>query len=411
MWPLHSKKSAAGTNLIFVNPVKKSLTDLALFGGAPAFAEKLHVGRPNIGDRRRLHQRLDEILDRRWLTNDGPVALEFEARVASLAGTRHAIAFCNATLALELVVRAAKLTGEVIVPSFTFVATAHCLHAAGLTPVFCDVDPDTHCLDSEKVEALITPRTSAIVAVHLWGNPCAVEKLSEMASRHRLALLFDAAHATGCSIQNRPVGGFGLAEVFSFHGTKFINSFEGGAVTTNDDELAARLRLLKNFGFAGFDKVVSWGTNGKMSEMAAAMGLTSLESMDEFIAVNRRNYESYRRALKDIPGISLFAYRETIRNNFQYVVLIVDESLTGVCRDRLIEALVAENVVARRYFYPGCHRMEPYRTLFPEACKKLPVTEQLCASVLVLPTGTAVGPAEIDAIAAIIRVMVASGKN
>jgi dTDP-4-amino-4,6-dideoxygalactose transaminase len=391
--------------------MKKGLKDLALFGGMPAFAEKLHVGRPNIGNRARLHERLDEMLDRRWLTNEGPFAQEFEARLAALAGTRHAIAFCNATVALELMVRAAKLTGEVIVPSFTFVATVHCLHAAGLTPVFCDVDPTTHCLDPGKVEALITPRTSAIMAVHLWGNPCAVEKLAGIADRHRLALLFDAAHATGCSIQSQPVGSFGLAEVFSFHGTKFINSFEGGAVTTNDDDLAARLRLLKNFGFAGFDKVVSWGTNGKMSEIAAAMGLTSLESMDEFIAVNRRNYESYRLALKGIPGISLFAYRETVRNNYQYIVLTVNESVAGVSRDRLIDALVAENIIARRYFYPGCHQMEPYRTLFPGAGKKLAVTEQLCASVLVLPTGTAVGPAEIDSVATIIRVMVASGKN
>jgi dTDP-4-amino-4,6-dideoxygalactose transaminase len=406
-----SLKKDLGPNFISLNPAKKNLTDLALFGGAPAFTEKLHVGRPNIGDRQRLHQRLDEILDRRWLTNEGPVALEFEARLATLAGTRHAIAFCNATVALELLVRAAKLTDEVIVPSFTFVATVHCLHAAGLTPVFCDVDPVTHNLDPEKVEALITPRTSAILAVHLWGNPCDVEKLAQIAGHHRLALLFDAAHATGCSVQNRSVGSFGLAEVFSFHGTKFINSFEGGAVITNDDELAARLRLLKNFGFAGFDKVVSWGTNGKMSEIAAAMGLTSLESMNEFIAVNRRNYKSYRLALKDLPGVSVFTYREAVRNNFQYVVLTVDESVAGVSRDRLVGALVAENVIARRYFYPGCHRMEPYRTLFPKAGRNLPVTEKLCASVLVLPTGTAVGPAEIDMIANIIRIMLASGNK
>jgi dTDP-4-amino-4,6-dideoxygalactose transaminase len=330
--------------------------------------------------------------------------------LAVLAGTRHAIAFCNATVALELVVRGANLTGEVIVPSFTFVATVHCLHAAGLTPVFCDVDPATHCIDPEKVESLITPRTSAILPVHLWGNPCAVEKLAAIAGRHRLALLFDAAHATGCSLQEKPIGGFGLAEVFSFHGTKFINSFEGGAVTTNDDALAARLRLMKNFGFAGFDKVVGWGTNGKMSEMSAAMGLTSLESMDEFIAVNRRNYQAYRLALQDIPGLSLFTYDETGRNNYQFIVMIVDESMVGVGRDRILEALVAENVIARRYFYPGCHRMEPYRTLFPEAGGKLPATEKLCASVLVLPTGTAVGSAEIDVIAQIIRLVASSGK-
>ena len=394
-----------------MNPVKQSLAELAIFGGVPAFAEKLHVGRPNIGDRQRLHQRLDEILDRRWLTNDGPCALEFEAQLARLAGTRHAVAFCNATVALEILVRATKLTGEVIVPSFTFVATVHCLHAAGLTPVFCDVDATTHCLDPEKIEALITPRTSAILAVHLWGNLGAVDQLTQIANRHRLTLLFDAAHATGCSDANRPVGGFGTAEVFSFHGTKFINSFEGGAVTTHSDDLAAQLRLMKNFGFAGFDNVVSWGTNGKMSEICAAMGLTSLESMDAFIAVNRRNYESYRSALQNIPGLSLFKYRESVRNNFQYIVLNVDAAITGISRDRIVQALVAENVIARRYFYPGCHRMEPYRTQFPDAGKNLPVTEQLTASVLVLPTGTAVGPAEIEAVAAILRLLVASGKS
>jgi dTDP-4-amino-4,6-dideoxygalactose transaminase len=394
-----------------VNLSKKSLEELAIFGGAPAFAEKLYVGRPNIGNRQRLHQRLDEILDRRWLTNEGPCALEFEARLAALAGTRHAIAFCNATVALELLVRAANLTGEVIVPSFTFVATVHCLHAAGLTPVFCDVDATTHCLDPQKVEALITPRTSAIMAVHLWGNSGDVKILSEIARRHRLTLLFDAAHATGCAIEDRPIGSFGLAEVFSFHGTKFINSFEGGAVTTNDDKLVAQLRLMKNFGFAGFDRVISWGTNGKMSEIAAAMGLTSLESLDEFIDVNRRNFEAYRRALQDIPGLSIFACRESVRSNFQYIVLTVDETVTGVSRDHLVESLVAENVVARRYFYPGCHRMEPYRTLFPEAGKNLPVTEELCARVLVLPTGTAVGPDEIEAVVAILRLTIAAGKT
>ncbi len=160
------------TSAFKVNPagnMKNNLTDLAINGGSPAFMEKLHVGRPNIGDRQRLHARLDEMLDRRWLTNEGPFAQEFEARLAALAGTRHAIAFCNATVALELMVRGANLAGEVIVPSFTFVATVHCLHAAGLTPVFCDVDPATHCLDPEKAESLITPRTSAIMAVHIVG--------------------------------------------------------------------------------------------------------------------------------------------------------------------------------------------------------------------------------------------------
>jgi dTDP-4-amino-4,6-dideoxygalactose transaminase len=389
-----------------VTNVKKNSTDLALLGGPPAFPEKLHVGRPNLGNRQRLHQRLDEILDRHWLTNDGHCVQEFESRLSAMAGTRHGIAFCNATVALELMVRAAGLTGEVIVPSFTFVATVHALHASRVTPIFCDIDPATHSIDPAKVEALITPRTTGIMAVHLWGNACAVEQLTEIANRHQLILLFDAAHALGCTSSGRPVGSFGLAEVFSFHATKFVNSFEGGAVTTNDDAFAAQLRLLKNFGFTDYDQVSCWGTNGKMSEISAAMGLTSLESMDEFIAVNRRNYRLYRQGLEGVPGLSLFAYNDTELCNYQYVVLTLDETVAGIDRDLLVEALQAENIFARRYFHPGCHRMEPYRTLFPDAGSYLPVTEKLCARVLTLPTGTAIAPADIEIISMLIRFII-----
>ena len=391
--------------------MKTTLNSLALFGGTPAFAEKLHVGRPNIGDRERLHQRLDEILDRNWLTNNGPCVQEFEARLAALADTAHCIAVCNATVALEMLVRAANLSGEVIVPSFTFVATVHALQTAGVTPVFCDIDPATHSLDPKLVESLITPRTSGILGVHLWGNACAVDLLTEIASRHRLALLFDAAHALGCTHEGKPIGGFGAAEVFSFHATKFVNTFEGGAITTNDVGLAERLRLARNFGFADYDKVVSPGTNGKMSEISAAMGLTSLESMEKFVATNMSNYRSYRRALSGIPGLSLFTYNEAERCNYQYVILVLDEAAAGISRDFLVKALQAENIIARRYFYPGCHRMEPYQTLFPNAGAHLPATEDLSRRVLALPTGTAVGDEQIKVIGELIRFIVAHGRE
>jgi dTDP-4-amino-4,6-dideoxygalactose transaminase len=270
---------------------KGSMQSLAIFGGEPTFAEKLHVGRPNIGDRARLLERFNNILDTRWLSNMGPYEREFEQRLSEMIGTKHCIAMCNATVALEIAIRALGLTGEVLVPSFTFVATAHALQWQQITPVFCDIDLETHCLDPRSVEAMITPRTTGIIGVHLWGHPCKIEELTEITARNNLRLLFDAAHAFGCSHRGRTIGNFGDAEVFSCHATKFFNTFEGGAVTTNDDELAEEIRLMKNFGFAGYDQVVYIGTNGKMSEISAAMGLTSLESLDEFIQINHRNYQ------------------------------------------------------------------------------------------------------------------------
>jgi dTDP-4-amino-4,6-dideoxygalactose transaminase len=389
--------------------VKSSIDDLAIFGGLPAFDQKLHVGRPNIGDRRRLLERINDSLDGKWLTNDGPHLQEFERRIAERVGAKHCIATCNATLALEIIIRAAGLSGEVIVPSFTFIATAHALQWQGITPVFCDVDPRTHNIDPSQVERMITPSTKGIIGVHLWGRPCEIDTLAGIARRYNLKLLFDAAHAFGCSYKGQPVGNFGHAEVFSFHATKVFNSFEGGAVVTNDEELATKTRLMRNFGFADYDNVVLIGTNGKMNEASAAMGLTSLESLEEFVANNHRNYERYRRQLVDVPGVELIAYGRLDKGNYWYIVLEIDEGVTLVSRDQLQQILWAENVLARRYFYPGCHRMEPYNSYFPKAGLLLPNTEHLVRRVLSLPNGTAVGADEINHICEIIRLAVLRG--
>jgi len=386
-----------------------SIDDLALFGAAPAFPDKLHVGRPNIGDRAVLMDRINGILDRNWLTNSGPCVREFEQRIAEFTGAKHCISMCNATVALEIAIRALGLSGEVIVPSFTFIATAHALQWQEITPVFCDIDPATHTLDPARVEAMITPRTTGIIGVHLWGNPCNVDALTEIASRNGLKLMFDAAHAFGCSHQGTMVGNFGEAEVMSFHATKFFNTFEGGAVVTNNDELAAKIRLMENFGFSGYDNVIYIGTNGKMSEVSAAMGLTGLESLDRFIATNRENHAAYTRALEGVPGIRMIPYDDSERRNYQYVVLEVDEAEAGISRDMLIKILHEENVLARRYFYPGCHRMQPYRSNFPHAGLLLPATERACERVLSLPTGTGVDADGIETICKIIRLAISAG--
>ena len=249
---------------------------------------------------------------------------------------------------------------------------------------------------------MITPRTTGIIGVHIWGKACNVEALSNIAQQHNLKLMFDAAHAFGCSHQGKMIGNFGEVEVFSFHATKFMNAFEGGAIVTNNDDLAEKIRLMTNFGFAGKDNVIYIGTNGKMSEASAAMGLTSLESIDEFVEVNYRNYQCYQQELESIPGISLLSYSETERCNYQYIVLEIDESLTDISRDNLMNILHGENIIARRYFYPGCHRMEPYCSYFPHAGLLLPKTEDLTQKVLLLPTGTAISINDIKRICQII---------
>ncbi len=374
----------------------------------PNAVNQLHVGRPNIGDKQVLMRRFEEMLERRWFSNSGPFVQEFEAVLANLLGVKHAMAMCNATVALEIAARAMDLSGEVIMPSYTFIATAHSMQWQGITPVFCDIDPKTHLLDPAKIEALITPKTSAIVGVHTWGRSCDTNAIEAVAAKHNLKVLYDAAHAFGCSNQGRMIGSSGECEVFSFHATKFINCFEGGAVVTNNDVLAEKIRLMRNFGFKGFDNVVYLGINGKMPEASAAMGLTSVEAMQDIIAVNQRNYKAYEKSLADLPGISLLKYSDSERNNYQYIVVEVDPEASPRTRDQIIEALNAENVIARRYFWPGCHRMEPYRSLQPNAHLLLGETEKIAARVIVLPTGQSVDVKTVEWVCDIIRKTMAS---
>ncbi len=382
---------------------KLEVSKLAIFGGSPAFPEKLHVGRPNIGDREVLVRRLNEALDRKWLTNRGPLVQEFERTIARYTGVKHCIAMCNGTIALEIAIRALGLKGEVIVPSFTFIATAHALQWQEITPVFCDVRTSDFTLDPSRIEELITPRTTGIVGVHLWGRPCDILHIEQIARKRNLKILYDAAHSFGCSYNGRMIGCFGDAEVFSFHGTKFLNSLEGGAVVTNDDDLAKKIRLMKNFGFDGYDTVIYIGTNGKMNEFSAATGLTNFEAIDQFVEVNRRNYHVYKRELAGIPGVHFVEYNEREKCNYQYIVIIIDETKTGLDCNSLVKIFHAENVLVRRYFYPGCHQMEPYRSFFPHAKMLLPNTERYSPRVMSLPTGTSVQPEQIVAMTSLLK--------
>ena len=388
--------------------MKSTIDDLAIFGGVPGFGEELHVGRPDSCDRDALFRRLNGMLDRRWLTNNGPLVHEFELAVETELRVENCVAMASGTVALGTLVRALDLRGEVIMPAFTFIGTANALRWSGLNPVFCDIDPETHNLEPKKVEEAIGPHTSAILGVHLWGRPCDIEALSGIAERRGLKLIFDSAHAFGCSHRGVPIGNFGAAEVLSFHATKVITTFEGGAVVTNDDQLAERLRMMRNFGFTDYDYVRCLGTNAKLSEAGAAMGLTSLESFEERVSVNRRWYRLYQEYLADQRAIDFVSYDESEHNNFRFIVIEVDSALCGITRDNLLRVLKAENVLARRYFFPGCHRMQPYRTEGDKP-RLLGETEKVADRVLALPTGGAITADAIEEICRIIRMCLASG--
>lgn len=382
----------------------RNKADLAVNGGSPAFSEPLHVGKPNISNRIEFMSHVEQILDNQWLTNNGPMVEKLEKEVAEHLGVKHCVAMCNGTIALEIAIRALGLTGEVIVPSWTFVATAHALYWQGITPVFADINPLTHNLDPEAVRRMITPRTSGIIGVHLWGRAAPVEELQTIATEHGLKLMFDAAHAFGSTYNGQSIGSFGACEVFSFHATKAFNTMEGGAVTTNDDELAETIRLMRNFGFKGYDNVIHPGTNGKMIEVCAAMGLANLRGFDSIIDTNQRNHAMYKQALANIPNIKLLDYAPTERNSHHYVVIEVGKDCP-VQRNDIITALHAENILARKYFWPGCHMMQPYRDLFPHAGLVLKNSISVSKRVIVLPAGTGVTHRDILIVAKVISLL------
>lgn len=375
----------------------------AVCGGSPRLSQPRYVGTPTIPDRSVLHARLDKMLDARRLTNDGPFVRDLERRLSVLNGGVEVVAVCNATIGMQLLMRALDVTGEVIIPSFTFIATAHACLWERLDPVFVDVDPVTHVIDPCHVAELLSERTAAIVGVHLWGRMCPVDELERLAHMHGVPLVFDAAHAIGCTYRGIPMGRLGTASVVSLHATKFIQSLEGGAILTPDRQLADRLRLMRNFGFAGYDHVTSIGTNAKLDEFSAVMALGSLEGIDALINRNRVNRDAYRTALAGIPGITLYEYDETEANNYQYLIVLVDPEISPFTRDEIVEILHAENVIARRYFSPGCHRSPPYVKMPATVRSPLPVTDRLAEVLLAMPTGSGVDVEDILVIGEILR--------
>lgn len=369
--------------------MKSSIHDLRIFGGETLFPAPVHVGQPNLLRKEQLEQRMSAVLSSGQLTNHGPQVRQLEERLSSLLNVRNAVAVCNATTGLQILAKALNLSGEIIMPSFTFIATAHAMDWIGLTPVFADIDPVTHTLCPSAVRRCLSANTSAILGVHVWGNLCDVESLQAIADTHSLPLIFDACHAFGSAKEGRPAGQFGRAEVFSLHATKLVHSLEGGIITTNDDELAARCRRLRNFGITGLTEVSDIGINGKMHELSAAAGLHSLEDLQTILAVNLRNRGLWAEQLEDVSGLSLLPIPHGQQPNHQYVAGRVDSANFGLTRDQLITVLRSEGLFARSYFVPGCHRSSPY-CQHSLSGLELPVTETILQDVFQLPTGLAV---------------------
>ena len=275
----------------------------------------------------------------------------------------------------------------------------------GLKPVFCDIDPVTLNMCPTACERLISEHTTAIIPTHVWGQPCSVAAFQELCDEHDLKLIYDSAHAFGCKLNDRPIGGCGDAEIFSLHATKILHSFEGGFVATNNANLAGIVRKSRNFGFTGFDQIDFPGTNAKMSESHAAMGLANLDNFELTKSRAKACFETYSSKLADIPGITLRRPDPTISSNFHYVATELESELFGVSRDRLVEVLARENILARRYFYPGSHRMKPHFQAFSKTGRQLPATEKACAQSLVLPSGAALTPRDVEVVCDTIKLV------
>lgn len=379
-----------------------STNDFALFGAPPAFVEPLPIGQLYFPSWERYEQAFKGIFARQYYTEYGPLNQQLEQQLQQFLGVKHAICVTNATVALMMLANALELKGKVIMPSFTFIASAQSLSWAGLEPVFCDVDPDTHQLDLKQVAALIDKDVSAIMGVHLWGGACQPKALTELAAAHGVQLYFDAAHAFGCAVDGVRIGNFGRAEVFSFHATKILSATEGGCICTNDDELAARLRTMRSSAGAGKPVEVTKTVNGRMSEAQCAIALMSLEDFPANQQNNETLYRLYAARLAEIPGLHLVQPGGVSFSNYQYLVCRLEEREFGLSRDVLIALLKAENVNARRYFYPGVHRSIPYAQQLPQYLARLPHTDSLSATCFQLPIGALVSTQGVERVCEIL---------
>ncbi|GAC34380.1 DegT/DnrJ/EryC1/StrS family aminotransferase [Paraglaciecola polaris] len=363
------------------------------------FNDPIPVGQLYFPDWRDYEQSMRGIFEREYYNNNGPLVTALEGQLKNFLNVKHAICVSNATHGLMIAAQAMELTGKVILPAHTFVASAQSLLWCGLTPVFCDVKKDGHHIDTTKLEALITEDVSAIMAVNLWGGAADLDALEKIASKHGMKLYFDSAQAFGCEYQGNKVGGFGDVEVFSLHATKVLSAGEGGLICTNNDELADKIRSIRP-SYGTFEKVaINKVANSRMSEAQAAVALLNLKNYKDYQRNNENIYNLYSERLSCIPGISIVNPEGVTLSNFQSLVCSVDEEKFGCSRDDLLNILKHFSVLARRYFYPGVHKTVD----FVQYGYELPNTDHLSCATLQLPIGAQTGKDVVMSICDIIE--------
>ena len=367
------------------------------------FAEPIYVTRPVFPTIEEVTDKLKEIWESKWLTNNGPQHHALEKKLQEYLKVPCLSLFNNGTIALMVACQSLRLSGDVITTPFTFAATPHVLSWNNIRPIFCDIDPVTMNIDANKIESMITPQTTAILAVHVFGTPCDVEKIQHIADKYGLRVVYDAAHAFGVEIDGQGIGNFGDISMMSFHATKLYHTVEGGALMHGDPNLKARIDLLKNFGIKNEEEVVMPGINGKMNEVQAAVGQIMLGYVEGEREKRRNLAAVYDEELRQVPGITLMPkLAENIKLNHQYYVIRIHEAEFGRSRDYVYEELKKYNVFARKYFHPLCSEYTCYRQLPSAAAGKLPAAERVGQEVLSMPM---YGELEAEDVRKICRIM------
>lgn len=365
--------------------------------------KNIYVTSPSLPPLNEFIPYLEKIWESKWLTNNGQFHQQFESALADYLGVKYVSYFTNGTIALQVGLQALQITGEVITTPFTFVATTHSIYRNGCTPVFCDIEPERFTIDPNKIEALITPQTKAILPVHVYGNPCYHQELVKIAKAHDLKLFYDAAHAFGVEQNGVSVTGWGDLSMLSFHATKVFNTLEGGALVTNNPDLKKRIDLLRNFGIQDEVTVVAPGSNGKVDEIRSAFGLLQLKYVDAEIDKRKKIVEIYREELKEVSGIRILQDLPGVRHNYGYFPVLVNAGKFGVSRDIIYEKLKANGVFSRRYFFPLCSHFPNYCSLSSAAPDMLPVAEETARDVLCLPIYSQIAYQDVIKIVSLIK--------
>ena len=363
------------------------------------------VTSPLLPDLDEFHELLKEIWDSKWITNNGSFHKKLEAALCEYLKVPYVSLFTNGTLPLLTALQALRITGEVITTPYSFVATTHALWWNGIKPVFVDIDPRTGNLDPNKIEAAITPKTTAILPVHVYGKPCDVDAIQAIADKYGLKVIYDAAHAFGVEVNGESILNAGDMSTLSFHATKVFNTIEGGAMVMHDAKTKQRIDYLKNFGFAGETEVVGPGINSKMDEIRSAYGLLNLQQVDDAINARKKVALTYRDALRDVPGITFWNDMPGVKHNYSYFPIFVNAQQYGMTRDELYNKLKAHNILGRRYFYPLISTFSTYRALESARIDNLPEAIKLANTVICLPMHHALTQEECNKVIQVIKMI------